>query len=215
MIKEPENTINYYKWKANRNLATKNGYQWFDIDFVSKKLIPMERTKLDVKRKLIEETIKKRVAGKSVIDIGCDKGYFAWCAMKYGAREVFANDLNDKLEEFVTIMCKTMKWPIKFMNKNLFEDNHGLKFDYVMSLAMIHQIGISAEEAVEKIREMSIEGSLIEFCEDYQYKFGITWNVKWFEDLLKKHYSKIELVATYQAIAEKTGTRYVYDCCCN
>lgn len=217
MILEPLYSLNEFKYAANRHLATKEGYQWYDIDPRNKILVPFEKTKLDVKRKLIEPVLDKIVYNKSVLDLGCDKGYFSWYSMHRGASKVVANDINDKIYSYLSLLCKVMGWTkIQPLNLNLFEQTHREKFDYVLSLAMIHEVkGLDHKKIIETIRDMSIEGALIEFCEDYQYKFGFNWTYEWFESLLKNYFYKIKLVGVYDAIAQKGGKRYLYDCRCN
>lgn len=216
MIKEPLYSINSFKWKANRNLATKEGYQWYDIDFEKKILIPYKNTKLDIKRQFIEPVLLEKTKNKKVIDLGCDKGYFSWFAMQSGATEVVANDINDKLYDYIYFLCKIMKWKnIKPLNENIFIDSK-IKANYVICLAMIHEVkNLSHETIIKKIRDMCTDGALIEFCEDYQYKFGKKWNKIWFEEIIQSLFYKIELVGSYEAIAKNTGKRYLYDCRCD
>jgi 2-polyprenyl-3-methyl-5-hydroxy-6-metoxy-1,4-benzoquinol methylase len=217
MINDLLYSINNLKHKANRGLSTKEGYQWYDIDIKNKILIPHTNTKLDIKRKFIEPFVSSRFKNKSIIDLGCDKGYFSWLCMRSGASTVVANDVNQKLYDYLVFLCKTMKWKnIIPLNKNLFEEKNVPRFDYVLSLAMLHQVeNLDLEEIIKKIRLMSKEGSIIEFCEDYQYKFGENWNNDFFNNIILKYYSSINLLGKYQAIAEKGGTRYIYDCRCN
>jgi 2-polyprenyl-3-methyl-5-hydroxy-6-metoxy-1,4-benzoquinol methylase len=217
MILEPLYSLNEFKYAANRHLATKEGYQWYDIDTKKKTLIPFEKTKLDVKRKLIEPIIDKLAFNKTILDLGCDKGYFSWYCMKAGASRVVANDVNDQIHDYLTFLCKVMRWDkIEPLKSNLFSSNESFRFNYVLSLAMIHEVkNCEHKKVIQKIRDMAIDGALIEFCEDYQYKFGSSWNNKWFESALNKYFNKIELVGTYDAIAEKGGKRYIYDCSCN
>jgi len=81
---------------------------------------------------------------------------------------------------------------------------------------MLHQVeNLNLEEIIKKIRSMSYKGSIIEFCEDYQYKFGENWNNNFFKNIVLKYYTSINLLGKYQAIAEKGGIRYIYDCRCN
>lgn len=217
MMKEPNYSICALKWRANRNLSTKEGYQPYEIDFKNKCLVPFPNTKLDIKRKFVEPIIKKHVIGKSVIDLGCDKGYFSWFSMISGADKVLANDVNFRLHSYLILLCKSMGWgKIEPINDNLFIKEETIKADYVLSLAMLHQVReITHEQAVGKIRQMCKFGALIEFCEDYQQEFGMGWNKNWFENLLKINFADIKLIGCYDAITEKGGIRYLYDCRCN
>lgn len=216
MMREPEHTLNQLKWSANRNLATKEGYQWYDIDFKNRRLVPLPNTKLDVKRHLIEPVIAKNVPNRTVLDLGCDKGYFSWYAMKCGAEKVIANDVNDKLEIYLRTLTATMGWSrMKVLNENLFDGELRVDADYVLALAMIHQVdNMEPVEVVRRIRRMAGEGALIEFCEDYQYKYGDGWNHQWFEEELLWEFERVNPVGSYDAIAEKKGKRYLYDCRC-
>jgi 2-polyprenyl-3-methyl-5-hydroxy-6-metoxy-1,4-benzoquinol methylase len=215
MIKEPLYSINNFKWKANRQLASQEGYQRYDVDVKNKKLIPFKNTKLDIKRKFIEPILEKNVKNKTVLDLGCDKGYFSWYAMESGATEIVANDIDKNVCEYINFLCKTMRWSfIKSLNKNLFLEKK-IKKNYVICLAMIHEVNnLSHESIIECIRDMCTEGAMIEFCEDYQYKFGNNWNKIWFEKIIEKLFKKYELIGVYDAVAKKTGQRYLYDCKC-
>lgn len=214
MINDALYSLNSFKYHANRNSTDVEGYQWYKIDLKNKSLITIPYGKLDLKKTIIEPLLNK-MNNKKVIDLGCDKGYFSWATMKAGASLVVANEIDQDVYAYLKILIQTMKWKkIIPSNKNLFLNKNNKKFDYVLALAMIHEVKkTKLEKIIEKIRDMSIEGAIIEFCEDYQCEFGPDWNHKKFEEILKNNFSNFKLSHTYKAIPKK-GLRFIYECYC-
>lgn len=216
MLREPNYTVTELKYLANRDLPTKEGYQWYNIDFQTGMLLPIAHSKLDRKRGFIEPVIKRKVVGKRVLDLGCDKGYFSWYAMNCGATHVVANEVNPLVYQYLTCLTKTLRWEkVEPVSDDLIATSTS-QFDIVVALAVVHEIMLYRKKlpvanAVRRIRELSIEGAIVEFCEDYQSQFGLTWCRSNFERLLAQEFCSFEVIGDYQ---EHGGRRYTYDCCC-
>lgn len=218
MIKEPGYTLTTYKYKADRKLATKEGYQWFDIDCTNNQLVPQQGGKLLVKANLIDQHIRERSKARTVLDIGCDKGYFSWVAVSGGASAVTAVDKSAKPIEFLKEMSRMMRWPIEPLQVDLFESDVQFirPFGYALALAVIHQVERkSVQDVLARIRSLVKHGALIEFCEDYREEKGPDWNADNFVRWASQHFAEVELLAKYEAMSAYKGHRYIYDCRCH
>ena len=221
MIHDAREYINKLKYEAHRELATKEGYQWIDIDFENNIIKPIIGSKLYHKANLVEPLIKSISPNKTIIDIGCDKGYFSWLAYKSGAFYVFANEIHPNVHKFTKTLFKHMKCNrIEPLNRNLFTEKRTIIVDYVFAFAVIHQIeGFGMESVIERIRSFCSKGALIEFCGDYRVRLGESWNLSNFESIVSKNFCSSSCVVSYEAIngdnPNNRGTRYIYDCRCN
>lgn len=220
MIHNAREYIDILKYEAHRNLSTKEGYQWININYENNSLEPINGSKLHYKSKLINPIIESIVSGKTVLDIGCDKGYFSWFSCKSGASNVYANEIHPKVHNFTKALFKYMKLNITPICNNLFLENIKIEVDYVFAFAVIHQIeNNTMEDSISKIRGFCKEGALIEFCGDYRMRLGSELNLINFESIISKYFNSIQCVVNYEAIngdnPRNLGTRYIYDCRCN
>ena len=213
MISEPFYTINQIKYEANRHLETKEGYQWYSVN--KHGLTPFANSKLYFKEKLIAQTISDMVKGRSVLDLGCDKGYFSWWSMKCGATSVTANDINMRLYKYLHLLFRTMRWNIEILVDDLFQQDSSRKWDCVLALALLHQLPFELDASIRIIRSICSYRCIIEFCEDYQKSLGDNWNVSNFEQIINRFFTYSDLIASYPAIGKYDGVRYIYDCRCN
>jgi hypothetical protein len=207
-MKEPQYTLELLKLQACKGSV---GYQRFDIDFASKTLHPHDKHK--IKSDLLLDYMSKVMPGKSVIEIGSDKGLYSYLAHKFGARSIIVNDKSRKLAKYRRLLFKCLGVSAEFSEENFFKNIEFPQADCVIALAVLHEIEQGTlEEKIKRIREMSLECSLIEFCEDYQLRFGNYWNVESFKRIAERYYRHINLVAQYEAIGGDPGTRYIFDC---
>jgi len=210
-MKEPAYTL-----EALKKLACKNGigYQRFDVDFNSRTLHPHDKHK--VKYDLLYDYMQRVIPGQTVIDLGCDKGFYSVMAYQAGATSVLSNEKNAKLTNYRKLLFKCLHYPATHSEENYFADMSKPvpKADCVLALSVLHEIKhVSLDDKIRRIREMSRHRSLIEFCEDYQERFGDWWNIDTFVEIVQRHYSELNLIAKYDAIGGASGTRYIYDCC--
>jgi len=210
-MKEPHYTLDLLK----RQACDRTDYQQFEADFANRQLIPSGKHK--IKAEVLSSYFQAVMPGKTVIDIGCDKGLFSYLAYKSGAISILAYERNAKLTTYRDVLFQYLGVPAVFSTEDLFLDQSqpAPVADCVMALAVLHEIKYgSLEDKIRRIRKMSLERSLIEFCEDYQSRFGDGWNLDVFKSLIRQHYRDVGLVAEYPAIGELSGTRYIFDCCC-
>ncbi len=210
-MKEPQYTLEALKHQA----CGGEGYQLFDVDFSTKTLRPLGKHK--VKYNLIVEYMRRVMPGKSVIDIGCDKGLYSYMAYRSGASSVLGNEKNKKLTQYRQLLFKCLGVPATFTDENYFRDlsKPVPTADCVLALSVLHEIKQgSLEEKISRIRQMSVERSLLEFCEDYQHRFGQWWDLDLFQSLANKHYRTVVLISKYDAWSKDKGVRYLFDCQC-
>lgn len=211
MLKEPKSTLLLMKYAASRNLASREGYQWYEDhgDY----LTPHTGSKTAIKSNLIRPFMKQIVRDKTVLDIGCDKGYFSWLALDVGARSVMCNDIHASVIKYLKPFCKLHKMDV--LEVDIFRNEINLKFDVTMAFAMIHQVGLPLDQVIHKIHSMTRESSIIEFCGDYSEKFGDSWNLDYFKSVVLSHYSSLEVLCQYDAIGDYKGQRYICHACCS
>lgn len=210
MLKEPDVTLELLKYGANRNLRSKEGYQWYQ--FVGEELVPFQDSKTDIKARCLEPHMHI-VSGKTVLDIGCDKGYFFWFAKKHGALSVTCNEIHKPLIDYLQVFCKLFS--LNFDSRNLFREQCPPTYDVTMSLAMIHQVGEPLYTIVDKIRSMTKGCSIIEFFEDYSQRFGSQWNLDVFKKIVLQHYNSVDVLCDYEAIGDYKGRRYLCHARCS
>jgi 2-polyprenyl-3-methyl-5-hydroxy-6-metoxy-1,4-benzoquinol methylase len=212
MIREPAYTLEFLKATANHSLNSKDGYQWYDIDTANRRLRVHANSKSDFKAKILKPKFQALLPGCTVMDLGCDKGYFSWLAVEAGATHVLAVDVKPELKRYLDNLVSIMKWPIEPINQNLFTTEFDRKVDYVLALAMLHEIKQEIGATIRRIRSLCTCGAIIEFCEDYSEEKG--WNREEFESLLSNTFRQASLIDRYRAISTSPGWRYLYECLC-
>ena len=208
MIKEPWLTLSQYQSRGN----SPEGYQRFEIDLEHKLLIPTG--KLETKAGLLAEFLRSAVAEKSVLDIGCDKGYFSWLSKSYGAKVVTANEKSRNPIGYAKTLFRVFGMNIEVLHQDLFRQKEERVYDLVLALAVLHQIGLELDETLAIIRGYARQGAVIEFCEDYQEVFGKTWNLHRFSEAALAKFKSMALIGEYDAVGDYKGRRYLWYCGC-
>lgn len=201
MLKEPLHTLHHYQSRDD----DPQGYQHFKIDTERNQLIPLGRK---TKAKLLAEFLRSVIPGKTVLDLGCDKGYFSYLAADLGASKVIANDVNARSLNYASILFKIMKKQnVEVVLGNLAGKN--IQCDWVLALAVIHQLHLGINESLTLIHNYCKEGAVIEFCDDYRNTFGKTWNVDYFCAASRLVFSEVKLIGEYEA----SGCKRSIWCC--
>ncbi|MBM3458065.1 MAG: class I SAM-dependent methyltransferase, partial [Armatimonadetes bacterium] len=78
--------------------------------------------------------------GKSVLDIGCNYGYFTHEAVQYGAREAVGLERNPELAEVARTVAEIKGGPVRIVEGTLETANFSEPFDWVLVLNVIHHI---------------------------------------------------------------------------
>jgi 2-polyprenyl-3-methyl-5-hydroxy-6-metoxy-1,4-benzoquinol methylase len=204
-----------YNYTLEKLKKAGDDYQQFELDEESQLLRPSGKHK--TKHDLLNPFMEK-LDGLDVLEIGCDKGLYTYMACKAGASSIVANDIRLDLVDYRNLMFRILDMPVTNTSENLFEDmtQEPKQYDYVMALAVLHQIkNGNMEGRIAHIQKMSRFGTLLEFCEDYQEKLGPTWNLSRFKRIVGWYYKNVSLVAQYPAVGDYKGVRYVYDCRCH
>jgi hypothetical protein len=215
MIHAARQHIDDLKYRANRCLGSREGYQWLTVDYAGRALVPIPGSKLEHKAALIDPLLPRLVPGRVVLDIGCDKGYFSWSAWRHGASLVYANEIHPKVGEFLKTTTRYMRWGVVPVADNLFAPGgRQIEADYVLALAVLHQVeNMTLGEAVAKVR------ALIEFCGDYRQRLGPQWTLEEFAAAAGGQFASVTCLASYPSMnggdAAQSGTRYLYDCRCH
>lgn len=76
--------------------------------------------------------------GKMVLDAGCGKGRHAWCASRFGAREVIGIDLSEAVE---VAYLNTRDLPnVHIIQGDIYNLPFRVQFDYIYSVGVLHHL---------------------------------------------------------------------------
>jgi SAM-dependent methyltransferase len=109
------------------------------------------------------------VEGKTVLDIGCNEGFYSCKLSELGASRVLGIEVDEMRYEkasFVMEMLNLANVTIKKMNLYDLKENLNEKFDYALCLGMLHRLP-DPHTALEIIAEVA-DTVLLEWC---------AWNV--------------------------------------
>jgi SAM-dependent methyltransferase len=98
--------------------------------------------------------------GKSVLDIGCNGGWWSFLAEEVGAKEVLGIDVDSDMIALARTNGKRIGSKVKFETVSV-EDMKTRKFDIILLLAILHHLS-RPEYAIEKVAGLCSEKALIE-----------------------------------------------------
>jgi len=79
------------------------------------------------------------LAGKSVLDIGCNSGMYSFACERLGARRVVGIDLNEKRLQQARTLKEILGSQVEFRRLSLHEAVGLGRFDYVLCIAVLHE----------------------------------------------------------------------------
>jgi SAM-dependent methyltransferase len=205
--------------------VTIHGYQEFKI--TPETIEPMSvDPPLRRKKKLVQVYFEREfLAGKTVLDIGANGGFFSLWAAQSGASEVVALDMDETYLSLIRQAQQALGWKqIRRINERV--QNWEEPADLVLAFAMVHWLFSctanfgSLEAVVAKLAGLSRSILLIEWVapEDpailgFKHKqwnpqvAQKDYNLEAFETALRKHFRKVE------AIGPTSATRMLYVGC--
>jgi len=110
------------------------------------------------KWKIFSEHLPKDLAEKSVLDLGCNAGFFAMKFKELGAKEVVGIDVNKNALKQAKFISGLKGLDITFTNENLYKFlfRTKTKFDYVIFVGVFYHLRYPLL-ALDKIREITKE----------------------------------------------------------
>ena len=141
-----------------------------------------------VKWKPIGKAIPEDLNGASVLDIGCNGGFYSIALKQRGAERVLGVDIDDRYLNQARFAATTLGLDIEFEKRSVYEiDSIPGQFDYVFFMGVFYHLRYpvyALDKIVKKVGEKlvfqtMIRGSMEERTWKENYEF---WNTKLFKD---------------------------------
>ena len=143
-----------------------------------------------VKWKHIASAIPQDLAGTSVLDIGCNGGFYSIEMKRRGARRVLGIDVDERYLKQAQFAAETLGMEIAFAQRSVYEvDKLAGQFDYVFFMGVLYHLRYPLFALDKVIQKVAPEGRLVfqtmlrgssdvkQWEDDYQF-----WNKQIFAD---------------------------------
>jgi len=127
--------------------------------------------------------------GKKVLDAGCGMGRNSYWALKWGADELTAFDLDPRSVQATGNNLKEFN-NARVLLKNIYEIKWQDEFDLILSIGVIHHLKEPKDALVKLIRAVKPEGALLFWVYSYE---GNEWIVRYFSPVRKYFTSKLPI----------------------
>jgi tRNA (mo5U34)-methyltransferase len=142
----------------------------------------------NVKWKHISTAFPADLQGASVLDIGCNGGFYSISLKKRGAGRVLGVDIDDRYLNQARFAAKTLDLDIEFQKSSVYEvDQIAGQFDYVLFLGVFYHLRyplFALDKVIKKVRGKLFFQSMIrgsqesrQWSENYQF-----WDMHPFKD---------------------------------
>ena len=142
------------------------GHKWYQtIPLANGQSTPGETGDAE-ERKLEMMRLPADLSGKTVLDIGCNEGFFSFDAERRGAKKVVAIDKSSDARDKFHLIKELMHSKVEFRFADLLElnpDELG-KFDIVFFLSVFHHLRYPFQ-VLDRIFELTREYAIMEFVE--------------------------------------------------
>lgn len=117
-------------------------YKWYQSIPLGNGVVTPGETGDAEERKLEMMRLPKDLSGKSVLDIGCNEGFFSFDAERRGANRVVAIDKSVEAKEKFHLIKELMNSKVEFLFSDLLELNPATlgKFEIVYFLSVFHHL---------------------------------------------------------------------------
>jgi len=109
----------------------------------------------NVKWKHFEDTIPHDLSGATVLDIGCNAGFYSAQMKKRGAARVLGIDVDDRYLKQARLAAETLQLEIEFEKRSVYEvDAIPGKFDFVLFLGVFYHLRyplLALDRVIKKI----------------------------------------------------------------
>lgn len=142
----------------------------------------------NVKWKPISQAIPVDLTGATVLDIGCNGGFYSIALKKRGAHRVLGVDIDDRYLNQARFAADVLGLEIEFEKRSVYEiDSLPGRFDYVFFMGVFYHLRYpvyALDKVVKKVGgklvfQTMIRGSMEERAWKENYEF---WNTKLFDD---------------------------------
>ncbi len=141
----------------------------------------------NIKWKHIDECIPKDLSGASVLDIGCNGGFYSFQMKRRGASRVLGIDVDDRYLSQARFAAEVLDLEIEFEKRSVYEvDQLEGQFDYVFFMGVFYHLRYplyALDKVVKKVKDKLVFQTMIRGSEhsrlwEENYHF---WNKKIFE----------------------------------
>jgi tRNA (mo5U34)-methyltransferase len=142
----------------------------------------------NVKWKEISKAFPEDLSGASVLDIGCNGGFYSIALKQRGAARVLGVDVDDRYLDQARFAAETLGLEIEFQKRSVYDvDLIPGQFDYVLFLGVFYHLRyplFALDKILKKVGgklffQSMIRGSLEERTWKENYEF---WDMKPFQD---------------------------------
>jgi tRNA (mo5U34)-methyltransferase len=142
----------------------------------------------NIKWKQIESAIPEDLAGATVLDVGCNGGFYSIEMKKRGAKRVLGIDVDDRYLNQARFAAQTLGLDIKIEKRSVYHA-HELpgQFDYVLFMGLFYHLRyplFALDNLIKKVRGKLIFQTMVrgsadtrEWADDYPF-----WNTQVFEE---------------------------------
>lgn len=142
----------------------------------------------NVKWKYIAPAIPQDLSGATVLDIGCNGGFYSIEMKRRGAERVLGIDVDDRYLNQARFAAETLGFKIEFQKRSVYDvDSLPGKFDFVFFMGVLYHLRyplFALDKVVQKVGgrlvfQTMVRGSeeVREWEKDYHF-----WNKKMFDD---------------------------------
>jgi len=141
-------------------------HQWYQSIPLGEGLITPGETGDATERKLAMMNLPLDLTGKTVLDIGCNEGFFSFEAERRGASRVLAIDKGEDARVKFALVKKILDSQVEFSDQNLFDIKPARlgRFDMVFFLAVLHHLRYPIL-AIDRLYDLTGEFAVIEYVE--------------------------------------------------
>ncbi len=141
-------------------------YDWYQRIPLGCGLFTPGTTESDSERKLQFMQLPENLAGKSVLDVGCNEGFFTFEAERRGAVRALAIDQREKHREKFELVRRILGLTAEFRTMSLYDLDPAVigQFDIVFFLAVFHHLRYPFL-ALDKLAAVTKEVAIMEVLE--------------------------------------------------
>jgi len=141
-------------------------HNWYQSIPLASNIVTPGETGEAEERKIQMMQLPNDLSGRTVLDIGCNEGFFSFEAEKLGADRILAIDKSSAAKAKFELVKRILDSKVEFMAVDLFEmDRHDIgKFDIVFFLAVFHHLRYPLL-ALDRLYNLTKEFAVMEFVE--------------------------------------------------
>jgi tRNA (mo5U34)-methyltransferase len=141
-----------------------------------------------IKWKHIAASIPDDLSGATVLDIGCNGGFYSMEMKRRGADRVLGNDVDERYLNQARFAAKTLGLKIEFEVRSVYEvDQIAGEFDYVFFMGVFYHLRyplFALDKVIKKVRNRLVFQTMIRGSEEIKHweKNYHFWNKQIFSD---------------------------------